>query len=286
VKTRRIRGIIVAYGGPEELERCLGALAGAIEVTVVDNSSSKDVRTVALRRGATYVEAATNLGFARAVNLALRELVAGPPVDVLLLNPDAVLEPDHLAALSACLLRAGNERVAAAAPRLVGPDGGIQRVAWPFPSPARAWLEAFGLGRLPSRSRFVIGAVLLLRWEALHDVGLFDERFFLYAEEADWQRRARARGWTSFLCADAVAEHTGAGTSADPRRREILFHAAHETYIRKWYGAGGWLLYRSAACLGAVARAIVLTGERRSDAARRARLYLRGPSRSASMVAQ
>ena len=281
-----IRGIVVAYGGAAELDSCLCGLENALEVTVVDNSSSQEVRAVALSRGATYVDPRANRGFARGVNLALRQLLAaGRPSDVLLLNPDAELEPDQLEALSASLHLAGNERVAAVAPRLISPDGRPQRVVWPFPSPARAWLEAFGLGRLPTRSRFVIGAVLLLRWDAVQDVGLFDERFFLYAEEADWQCRARARGWTSVLCADAIARHAGAGTSTDARRREILFHAAQETYMRKWYGRGGWLLYRCAVCLGAVARAIVLTGERRAHAARRALLYLRGPCRSASTVA-
>jgi GT2 family glycosyltransferase len=131
---------------------------------------------------------------------------------------------------------------------------------------------------------FAIGAVLLVRWDALRQVGLFDERFFLYAEEVDWQRRALGLGWRSELCDIAAASHIGAGTMEDPARREALFYAAHETYIRKWYGRGGWWAYRSAACLGAAGRAAVLRGERRAQAARRALLYLRGPRRSASLV--
>jgi GT2 family glycosyltransferase len=130
----------------------------------------------------------------------------------------------------------------------------------------------------------VIGAVLLLRWDALSQVGLFDERFFLYAEEVDWQRRALALGWRSAVCDEVVASHIGAGTSDDPLRREALFHAAHETYIRKWYGRRGWWVYRTAACLGAAARAAVLPGGRRAEARRRALLYLRGPRRSASLM--
>ena len=89
------------------------------------------------------------------------------------------------------------------------------------------------------RAGFVIGAVLLIAREALDEVGLFDERFFLYAEETDWQRRARARGWEAAVCGDASAHHEGAGTSENPLRREMLFQAAQETYIRKWYGAAG-----------------------------------------------
>ncbi|MBA3841354.1 MAG: glycosyltransferase family 2 protein [Actinobacteria bacterium] len=209
-------------------------------------------------------------------------MLTGEPCDVLLLNPDAVLTGYQLEHLAASLHRAENARVGAASPRLVGDDGEEQRVLWPFPSPTRSLLDAVGLGRVHGRSHdFAIGAVLLLRWEALHAVGLFDERFFLYAEEADWQRRALAIGWTSLLVDDIVARHTGAGTSEDPRHREKLFHAAQETYIRKWHGSAGWLVYRAGAVAGAAVRSIVLTGERRSAAARRAVLYARGPLRSA-----
>ena len=145
-------------------------------------------------------------------------------------------------------------------------------------------MEAVGAGRVRARADFVIGAVLLLRWEALQQVGELDERFFLYGEETDWQRRAAQLGWSAALCPDVVAVHDGAGSSDDPSRREVLFHAAQETYIRKWYGRRGWWAYRAAACAGATARAVTLSGDRRAEAARRARLYARGPRRSAGLA--
>ena len=281
---RPVHAVVVAFHRPRELDRCLAALRGAVATTVVDNSSAAGVCAVAVRRGADYVDPRKNLGFAAGVNVALGRLLEGSPRDVLVLNPDAMLSPSDLETLAAYLHDPGRERVAAVSPRLQDPAGVEQRVMWPFPSPARAWAEAFGLGRLPTRDRFAIGAVLLLRWEALREVGLFDERFFLYAEEADWQRRALALGWKSELCKTVVASHVGAGTSDDPLRREALFHAAHEAYIRKWYGRTGWWMYRSAACLGAAARAAVLPRGRREEARRRALLYLRGPRRSASLL--
>jgi GT2 family glycosyltransferase len=216
------------------------------------------------------------------VNAALSRL-AGRRTDIVLVNPDAVVTPETIDTLTRFLHRDENVRMAALAPRLVDSARTEQRLVWPFPSPLRMWAEALGLGRLPARATFVVGAVLLLRREAIEDVGLFDERFFLYAEEADWQRRAWRRGWTSAVCVDAVAEHAGAGTSTDSIRRETLFHAAQETYIRKWYGVAGWWVYRFAACLGAGVRTLVLTNGRRDDAARRAMLYLRGPRRSAAL---
>jgi GT2 family glycosyltransferase len=283
VTVRPVHVVVVAYHRPRQLDRCLAAI-GPVSTTVVDNSRSAGVCAIAVNRGAEYIDPGENLGFGAGANVALRRLLDGPPRDVLLLNPDATLAQRDLESVAEYMHRRGNERVAAVSPWLQSADGSEQRVLWPFPSPARAWAEAFGLGRVRARNRFAIGAVLLLKWEAILQVGLFDERFFLYAEETDWQRRALALGWRSELCDEAVASHIGAGTSDDPLRRETLFHAAHETYIRKWYGRSGWAVYRSAACFGAGVRAVVLRREKRAEAARRARLYLRGPHRSASVV--
>lgn len=278
-----IRVLIVAYGDPAALERCLRTVGRAAPVTVVDNSSSDTIQEFAFRFGASYIDAGENRGFSAGVNVGLRSFEADPPAAVLLLNPDAALTPSNLERLTAYLADPRSRRVAAVAPQLVGEGGEPQRVVWPFPTPFRAWLEAIGLGRLRSRTSFVIGAVMLLRWAAIRDVGLFDERFFLYSEETDWLRRARDRGWRSAVCAEAVAEHVGAGTSEDRSRREALFHAGQETYIRKWHGRFGWAAYRAAAGSGSFVRALVLRGRRRRDAWDRFRLYLRGPRRAAGV---
>lgn len=283
MSTRPIHAIVVAYHAADQLDACLGSLAGGLAVTVVDNSSSAAVQEVAHRHEAPYLDPGRNLGFGAGVNVALRELVGSQPVDVLLLNPDAAVTPAEIAALGRYLHQADHVRVGSVSPRLVDHDRREQRVLWPFPSPRGAWREALGLGcHNPALGEYVVGAVLLLRWEAVQEVGLFDERFFLYAEETDWQRRAVLAGWTSRICPDVTAQHRGAGTSDDPRRREQLFHAAHEIYIRKWYGSRGWLLYRAAAVTGATLRGIALRGSRRDEAWRRAWLYLRGPARSAA----
>jgi GT2 family glycosyltransferase len=280
--SRAVRIVVVAYGAPADLQECLAELNTGNDVIVVDNSCSGDVRAVAEVYGAQYVDAGSNVGFAAGVNIALA-LLHGEH-DVLLLNPDARISRSQVQQLWSYMHRPGKERVGAVAPVLVNGEDSPERVEWPFPSPARAWVEAVGLGRLPSSRTFMIGAVLLLRREALQDVGGFDERFFLYAEETDWQRRARDAGWESELCTDVSAEHAGAGTSDDPVRREILFHAGQETYIRKWYGSVGWFGYRLAACAGSAVRSVVLPRERRIAAARRTLLYVRGPRRRAHAV--
>ncbi|WP_158221163.1 glycosyltransferase family 2 protein [Kineosporia sp. R_H_3] len=280
---RPVEVLVVAYGQPALLDSTLAALEGCYAVHVVDNSSSHEVAAVAACHGARYTDPGRNGGFAAGVNAGLAHRLAGDPADVLLLNPDAVIAPDGVSALQAALLAPGRERVAAVSPSLREPDGSAQRVMWPFPHPARAWLETLGLGRLNRAADFAVGTVLLLRWEALQDVGTFDERYFLYAEETDWQRQARAKGWTAHHEAAVVARHIGGATSTDPERRERLFHAGTETYVRKWFGTTGWQTYRAASWCGAVARGVALPGRRGAAARARARILRQGPRRVAGL---
>ena len=274
--------VVVAFHGAADLDLCLAPVASSLDVVVVDNSSDSDVAEVTRRHGCRYVDSGANLGFAAGVNLGVSQL--GPDVDVLLLNPDAVIPVEGVRALSAAL--AADPSLAAVSPRLLDETGAEQRVEWPFPSPTRMWWEAVGGARLVAEpADFVVGAVLLLRRSAWEDVGGFDERFFLYAEETDWQRRAVARGWTSRLVPEAVATHRGAGSSASSERREQLFYAATETYIRKWFGPAGWAGYRSAAAVGAAARAGLGSAPSRRHARTRFSTYLAGPRRTAGLDA-
>ncbi len=275
--------IVVAYHGAEDLRRCLRSVVGAVPVVVVDNSSDPAVARVAEQAGARYVDSGANLGFAGGVNVGLR--LVPDDADVLLLNPDAVLTANALQALHERLRGPGAERVGALSPSLQDPaSGASQRVRWPLPTPRWMWREALGLpGRTGAQDEFCVGAVLLLRAEARAEVGLFDERFFLYAEETDWQRRMLAAGWSAAEARDLRALHTGAGTSTDLTRREVLFHAGTETYVRKWHGSTGWTSYRAAAWLGATLRSRVLTGDRATAARARAELYRKGPRSVAAL---
>jgi GT2 family glycosyltransferase len=270
--------IIVAYGDPQPLVACLDGLGGAFTPVVVDNSSSAATQAAVEASGGRYVDAGGNLGFSAGVNLGLRHRLH-PDADVLLLNPDAVISPADIGKLRQCL---GNDPgLACVAPAQVDPaNGRSAQVSWPIPSPAGAWLEAVGLGSRRRAPRFVIGSVLLLRAAAVAEIGGLDERFFLYAEETDWEMRARARGWQIAICDDVVATHIGAGTGGDSARRETHFHASHERLIRKHHGVIGWQIYRAANLAGAWARTILLSGERRRRARVRLGLYLTGPCRA------
>ena len=272
---RGVEIIVVAYGAPALLRAALQSVAGG-STTVVDNSSLDEIAALCDELGVRYIDAGGNIGFGSAVNIALADRLM-PEADVLLLNPDARIAVDQIAVLQAALH--GAPDLASVAPGQSDGSGRRARVEWPFPSPMSAWLEAVGLGRFLRGPRFVIGSVLLLRAEALAQVGGFDERFFLYAEETDWAYRAHLLGWRHKAVPGAEALHIGGGTSTDGPRREVHFHASQERYLRKHFGRAGWQVARVANWAGAMARAWALPGARGLEARRRAALYRLGPVR-------
>ncbi|MGN7704249.1 glycosyltransferase [Cellulosimicrobium sp. 22601] len=276
--------VVVAYGSPAMVRDALAPLAGKYPITVVDNSSLPEIREITELAGGRYLDPGRNGGFAAGVNHALAHRQV-PGADVLLLNPDAVVTSEDVQALHRALH--ADPGIASVGPEQVDDDGTRARVVWPFPSPAATWTEAVGLARLrrtPAERSFVIGSVLLLRAAALDDVGGFDERFFLYAEETDWAYRAVRAGWRHAVVPEAHALHLGGATSSDPSRRETHFHASQERYLRKHHGRAGWALARAGAVVGAAARSVALRGDGRASARRRLRLYLAGPVRTESAL--
>ncbi|QOK24666.1 glycosyltransferase [Janibacter indicus] len=272
--------VVVAYHHAQLLRRSLAPLTH-LPVTVVDNSSDPEVRAVCAELGVRYLDPGRNGGFAAGVNHALADRLA-PDADVLLLNPDAVIDADGVRRLHRAL-RAGPD-LASVGPRQIDGQGRPGRVGWPFPTPWGAVVEAVGLGRLRRAEDFVIGSVLLLRHEALAQVGGLDESFFLYAEETDWALRASRLGWQHAVVPEVTALHLGGATSRDSTLRETYFHASQERYHRKHFGALGWQVTRAAVVVGSAGRSLVLRGDRANAARERARRYLRGPLRLEAAV--
>lgn len=278
--------IIVAYGAPTTLPLAVAPLVGR-SITIVDNSSLPETRRIAHECGAHYIDAGGNLGFGAAVNVALASLDerGRGRNDVLLLNPDAAISGEGLEALRAQL----HERpgVACIGPRQVRPGSEKpDRVEWPFPTPWGAWSIALGLGRFQRRLGFVIGSILLLNRAALDDVGLFDEQFFLYAEETDWQRRAVSRGWAVAYEPRVTGTHVGAGTSTDEGVRSELFHTSQLTYMKKHFGALGAAAFRGAMVVGALIRIAAGRGHVRQNALWRLRFYINPKFRKTSARSQ
>jgi N-acetylglucosaminyl-diphospho-decaprenol L-rhamnosyltransferase len=140
-------------------------------------------------------------------------------------------------------------RVAALGPRIVYPDGRLQDSAWRFPTPLVSALGLLTVGKLGVKQSggerahpvdWVMGAALVLRREALDEVGLFDEEFFLYSEEVDLQFRLRQAGWEVHYFPDATVVHHESQFSAEiPERRINEMWRSRHRYWHKHHGAAG-----------------------------------------------
>jgi GT2 family glycosyltransferase len=191
--------------------RSARAATGAIDVEwhVVDSGSVEPTAEAIEREWPdVHLTRAENAGFAAANNHGLR---AARGRYLLLLNPDVEVAAGTFEAL----VRALDERpgVGMASVTQRGPDGSLEYSMRRDPSPLRTLGEALAPGRLsrlcgwgeiearPPRYRsersadWLCGAFLIARAEAVRDVGLLDDRFFLYSEETDWCYRCRHAGW-------------------------------------------------------------------------------------------
>jgi GT2 family glycosyltransferase len=264
--------VIVNFNTKDLLERCLIALQEQegveLQTIVVDNASTDGSRPMLREQfpDVELLELPENVGFARANNLAF-ERCRGQYV--LLLNSDAFLHRGALRELVAAAER--HPSAGAVGPRLINPDGSLQRSAWPFPQARRILLEALALHRPLRRLGliedlgvwdhdderavdFLIGACLLLRAEALAEVHGFDEGFWLYGEEADLQRRLAGRGWSIVFTPSAAATHVGAASSKDSIPRLRHFYSGQRRFLEKHGGIGAWPLARLALVLGSILR--------------------------------
>jgi N-acetylglucosaminyl-diphospho-decaprenol L-rhamnosyltransferase len=287
--------VVVTYESAAELAGCLTALPREARVVVVDNASRDRSAELARELGAQVVRNPRNRGFAAAANQGAR---LGNGDLVLFLNPDAAIREPDLRRLVAAL--EGDPRLFAVGPRLRHPDGGEQRAWWPFPSAAATWAEALGLRRLwPPRAGadgavpFVVGACMLVRRRQFEALGGFDERFWLYGEEADLCYRARRRGWRVGHVPDATARHVGGASGHHLGRLAFEhFQRGTEHFILKHQGGGALLAHRLGLLTGSLLRLPLLAvagrasadarlARRRAVAARLATVLLRHATRVA-----
>ncbi len=242
--------VLVSWNSAADLPQALASVAGEVaESIVVDNASADESADLARRLGARVVANPRNLGFARAANQGLREARTNL---VLLLNPDAELRPRAMNALRRVV--EVRPRVAVVGPRTRNGDGTIQvsfgsdltlaverrqrrlvlGVERRDPAILRQVEEAATREQAPD---WVSAACWLARRDALLSVGLFDEGFFLYEEDADLCRRLRAAGWEIAFTPQAEVVHRkgrSAERSAGLARRE--YDRSHLRYYRKYNG--------------------------------------------------
>jgi GT2 family glycosyltransferase len=280
---------LVNTNSRELLLGCLESLRGTeAEIVVLDNAS-EDGSAAAVRERfpeVRVIEQRHRAGFGANHNTVIR---ATSGRYVFVLNEDTTSDDWGLERMVAHL--DANPRVAALGPRLVYPDGRSQASAWRFPSPPAAVFGLLTLGRTgivqssgsePRDVDWAMAAALLLRREALDEIGLFDEEFFIYSEETDLCRRLGAAGWrTQYFPRVTVVHHESQFSAGIPERRINEMWRGRHRYWRKHHSAGGARV--ASLCTGAqyALRALLRAGDR--DFAARMRLHasdairVRGP---------
>lgn len=271
--------IVVSYNTARLTLDCLRSVydhAGdvKIEILVVDNASN-DGSADAIRTAfpeVTLIENERNTGFGAANNTAM---AATKGRYFLLLNSDAYLAANALAGMVACLDH--HPDAAVVGPRLLNSDGSLQPSCFRFPSPGRAWLENLWLSAaLPNHPQigdyrrwahdaeravdFVIGACMLVRRAAYEQVGGFDERFFMYGEESEWQRRFAEAGWKTVFTPEARVVHLGGGSGHGSKVvMNPHFFQSLDEYQRIHHGLAGLISLRCAMAIGCLLRTFLWT---------------------------
>lgn len=249
--------IIVSWNVRELLQACLQSLEPArtnleLEVIVVDGNSA-DGSAAMVRENFAWVTVDArpdNVGFPKGNNIGIEQSSGRY---VLLLNPDTEIVDDALEQMVAYM--DAHADVGVLGGQLRYPDGSIQSSRRRFPTLMTAyfestWLEPYAPPILLeqyyvtdkpddeiSDVDWVVGACLLVRREAIEQVGVMDADYFMYSEELDWCRRIKMAGWRVVYFPPAqVIHHEGKSSEQVVTSRHIYFQQAKLRYFRKYHG--------------------------------------------------
>lgn len=254
-----IEVVIVNYNAGHYLADCVKAtMPHGDRVIVVDNASTDSSlsfceQSILDKSKFSVVRNKTNLGFAAACNIGYQ---ATDSDYLLFLNPDCVLAPDAISEMLKVIQQ--DSAVGMVGGLLVNPDGSEQgggRRA--IPTPWRSFVRAFGLHRFADRwpklffdfylheqplptspiaVEAISGACMLVKKEAVVDVGLWDENYFLHCEDLDWCMRFRQKEWKILFVPSARVVHAlGVCSRSRPVFVEWHKHKGMMRFYRKFF---------------------------------------------------
>ncbi|KRE51045.1 glycosyltransferase family 2 protein [Paenibacillus sp. Soil724D2] len=230
------------------------------EVILIDNASNDGIIPMVNEQYPQVVSIANtnNVGFSKANNQGIR-IAKGRYV--LLLNSDTIVQDDTLEVMLRFMDE--NPNLGASGCKIVLPDGSLDKACKRgFPTPSASFYYAFGFSKLfPKVPRFnqyqlgylspdeeypidsLVGAFMLIRREAIEQVGMLDEEFFMYGEDIDWCYRIKEAGWVNYYYPRTqIVHYKGASSRRKPFKIIYEFHRAmilfHNKHYRKKYS---WL---------------------------------------------
>ena len=248
-----ITASLVAYNtGPEDLERVLSSvLREDVErVYVIDHSPQEGIEKLLPRDARIYYERRPNLGYGAGHNAAIRMAMRDGADYHAVLNPDIYWEGEIISPLAKYMEE--NGEVGQMLPKVLYPDGRLQYTCKLIPTPfdliANRFLPASLVRKRLRRFRledsgyekimnvpYMHGCFMMLRMEALRDVGLFDERFFMYPEDIDLTRRIHEK-WKTLFYPSLSLYHAHAAESRKSSKMLRIHIVNMVRYFNKW----GW----------------------------------------------
>jgi GT2 family glycosyltransferase len=261
--------VLVNWNTKELIQEALSSIINTVrgyayEIFLVDNGS-EDGSSTAVKKTFPQVKLIlnkTNQGFARAVNQAIDR--AGGRY-VVLLNSDARLQEGAVQAFM--IFMEDNPDVGIAGGQLINADGSLQNSIAPFPSLTTELLNKRLLRTLlpcyyPGKEReypvpidvdSLVGACIIVRREAIDEVGKLDEGYFFFMEETDWCLRMREHGWrVSFVPHARIIHLQGVSTAMAKAEAKIEFYRSRYHLFTKWHGKAKMILLK----LGLILRLI------------------------------
>ncbi len=270
----RVAAVVVTYDAQPWIDRCLESVRGLDTVVVDHGSTDGTVELVRERFPEVRLVEQANLGLAAGWNRGMAE-VGGE--HWLILNADAWLTDGSTGRLLD--FADAHPRAAIVGPRLLNPDGSLQRSVRAFPTLWRLATEYLFLRKLAPRSRllngfyaggfdhdeprrcdWVMGSCMLVRRAAVDEVGPLDESYFLFSEETDWARRFADAGWEVWFDPGAECVHVGGASHGGRLFRENV--RGHLRFLSKHRGARYAERARRLLRVSLRARAAIFRGER------------------------
>jgi N-acetylglucosaminyl-diphospho-decaprenol L-rhamnosyltransferase len=268
--------VVVTFNGLPYIERCLASVRGYDTVVVDHGSTDGTPEFVRARFPEVTLLHGENRGLAAGWNRGIAALSS--PRYLLILNADAWVVGDAVRQLVA--FADTRPDAAIVGPQLCNPDGTLQRSVRGFPTVWRLATEYLVLRRLTFGFRpfsaaagggvdhaatqevdWVVGAALLVRSEAVREVGLVDDDFFLFSEEVDWCYRFRRAGWKVLYYPGARVTHVGETSHGGRMVRELA--RSNLRYMAKHHGERAAERARKVMLAGVALRALLHRGEKR-----------------------
>ncbi len=253
---KRVIASVVAYkNDPNTLIKAIQSFldsAGDTILYLIDNSPTDELKTLISDSRVTYIHVGKNIGFGPGHNVAMRQTLLQADYH-LVLDPDVYFGPEVIPGLVRFMDQ--EKEIGLIMPKVLYPTGELQRLCKLLPTPYTLIMRRFLKFLTPLLNRvnrdyelqfadydqvmdapFLSGCFMFFRNEALQEVGLFDERFFLYSEDIDISRRMHLRYRTVYYPHTVIFHFFGKAPYKNWRALRVNIQSAI-TYFNKW----GWL---------------------------------------------